>query len=614
MNGESLFGRLRSHPLLTLAIAGTLLLLVAHVASYWFLTDDAFISFRYAHNLSRGDGLVFNPGGERVEGYTNFLWVLILAALDAVGLAPERAANPLGLLATVALWASLLWYILAFDPPLRRKWLVIVPLALFGMTRSIAVWSSSGLETRLFGFLIVAGILRLLLEVRESLADPPSRRWPVSAALLALATLTRPSGLLISACVFSAAALARLGRRRLSLPREALWGLVYSLPVAAHLLFRWLYYGALLPNTFYAKVDPGGWWKMGWVYLFVFVLEYAAYLWLPWLAAAVFHHRKQGTSYVPLIVGAAILPHALFIIRIGGDHFEFRPFDFYFPLLLLMIFDGLKVLPARRGASFVALAAVVLMAGGIVELPYQSHRQAPDRYISGFPGADWALAAGGADYMNPRRDPVYRWPLLRNVGAAYASGLRVLSRHLVGIRQEEHAAFCKVVTPCGRKLGQLIADGVLPADIYIAMDSVGAIPYFSGARTLDRLGLTDARVAREGPKKDGSRAMAHDRYASLRYAFERGVDIWSVDNVRPIIRFDDPVFAPVMERAFRSRIPVYWADVGEGYFLVAIFPQGAQAAQRRMPRLRFYTARDRGALERALLAYRSPAAAEASPG
>lgn len=46
----------------------------------WFLTDDAFISFRYARNLVEGHGLVYDLG-EYVEGYSNFLWVLELAAL-----------------------------------------------------------------------------------------------------------------------------------------------------------------------------------------------------------------------------------------------------------------------------------------------------------------------------------------------------------------------------------------------------------------------------------------------------------------------------------------------------------------------------------------------------
>ena len=58
----------------------------------WFLSDDAFISFRYVRNLLEGHGLVFNPG-EYVEGYSNFLWILELAAIWGIwGVRPEHAA------------------------------------------------------------------------------------------------------------------------------------------------------------------------------------------------------------------------------------------------------------------------------------------------------------------------------------------------------------------------------------------------------------------------------------------------------------------------------------------------------------------------------------------
>src|SRR5688572_25266220 len=66
---------------LVLGSLATTFLLGAHAWAYRFLTDDAFISFRYARNLARGAGLVFNPGEAPVEGYTNFLWVLLLAGL-----------------------------------------------------------------------------------------------------------------------------------------------------------------------------------------------------------------------------------------------------------------------------------------------------------------------------------------------------------------------------------------------------------------------------------------------------------------------------------------------------------------------------------------------------
>lgn len=42
-----------------------------------WISDDAFISLRYAKNFADGKGLVFNEG-EFVEGYTNFFWTILL--------------------------------------------------------------------------------------------------------------------------------------------------------------------------------------------------------------------------------------------------------------------------------------------------------------------------------------------------------------------------------------------------------------------------------------------------------------------------------------------------------------------------------------------------------
>src|SRR5262249_17069495 len=130
-----------------LALAASLALLLAHAWSYRFLTDDAFISFRYARNLSHGAGLVFNPGGDRVEGYSNFLWVVLLAAADKVGVRPEIAATAFSLAATVALWATILWFALRLLPPSASRAWALLPLLLLAATRSVAVWSTGGLET-----------------------------------------------------------------------------------------------------------------------------------------------------------------------------------------------------------------------------------------------------------------------------------------------------------------------------------------------------------------------------------------------------------------------------------------------------------------------------------
>jgi hypothetical protein len=70
-----------------------------HARIYWAWTeDDAFITFRYARNLASGHGFVFNPG-ERVEGYSNFVWVLLMAAVERSGNNPERLSKIIGLAA-----------------------------------------------------------------------------------------------------------------------------------------------------------------------------------------------------------------------------------------------------------------------------------------------------------------------------------------------------------------------------------------------------------------------------------------------------------------------------------------------------------------------------------
>ena len=141
----------------------------------WFLCDDAFISFRYARNLLEGHGLVFNPG-EYVEGYTNFLWVLELAALWGVmGIPPERAAPWLSVACTVGVVAALgVW--LARVPGVRQRWLVAwMAFGLLCTSATFAVWTSGGgLETRQFTLLIVVAVVCLtrLLQFDRIFREP----------------------------------------------------------------------------------------------------------------------------------------------------------------------------------------------------------------------------------------------------------------------------------------------------------------------------------------------------------------------------------------------------------------------------------------------------------
>jgi arabinofuranosyltransferase len=579
---------LRGERWLRLGFAAALVLLVGHALFYRFLCDDAFISFRYAHNLATGQGLVFNPGFERVEGYSNFLWVVVLAALDAAGAKPEHVAPVLSILLTIVLWALVARASMRWIPSGPWRFVILLPCAWMALTRSVAVWSTSGLETRLFEVLVIAGVFRLIDDVAE-VPERPARKLPWGAFFLALAALTRPDGMLVGGCAMGAAAAWLAMRRRLRIADVAAHALVFGGIVGAHLVFRHVYYGDWVPNTYYAKVGGRSWWDMGAAYLACFAIEYAAWLWVPLLFTGVRGFVKDSRAEIPLLAAAVVLPHVLYVASIGGDHFEFRPLDLYFPFVFVLMARGAAALHAGvLGRVGVALYAVAVTLG-LVAIPWQSHRQFTSEYNVGFPGLG-ATRGERVSFLDPSRDPVYRWPGLRRLASAHRSLLRGMTSRLVGVRQEEHALFLGSVVPEGRRLRALVAAGVLPQDTHVAMSAVGAIPYYSGLRVLDRLGLTDRIVAKLAPGE--LRIMAHDRHATLDYAAASGVDFWTEHPVHLLTRVDDDNLVWRLTEARATGEPVYFADLGNGDVLVARLPQGIDKTAPRFPKLALKAAAD----------------------
>ena len=336
----------------------------------WFLTDDAFISFRYARNLLEGHGLVFNVG-ERVEGYSNFLWTVELAAIWGIfGVRPEHAAPWLSVAFTAGTIAALLWWTLRTPGLPYRRLTAWIALGLVCSSATFAVWTSGGgLETRQFTFFIVLAVVCLALYSRN--------RWGLLAASLSLAAaaLTRPEGPLIAAICFGWYAVQSMADARQLRPdwRSIDWrGMAYliapcAILIAAHFLLRYAYYGEWLPNTYYAKhIRP--WYESGYRYFSAAAVETGLYLLLP-LAWVGLRQRWQecrdGTFALALLL---IGVHIIYVMRIGGDHFEWRPLDFYWPLLALPAAMGLVSL-----GSWIAGAMQTIVRGGYFPI-YQSGR------------------------------------------------------------------------------------------------------------------------------------------------------------------------------------------------------------------------------------------------
>ncbi|HEU5011047.1 MAG TPA: hypothetical protein VFT66_00795, partial [Roseiflexaceae bacterium] len=183
-----------------------------------WMTDDAIISFRYAENLVAGNGLVYNVG-ERVEGYTNFLWTMLAALLLWLGGDPVWWAYVSGVVLALAILLLTYWLARWLLSP---AWALVA--ALFVATsQSLLIYTArgAGLETGLFTLLVLAGSALVIKEEgrrkkeelgaqsaerRAMVAPHPLTRSPAHpltfgliGLIFALATLTRPEGALVMA-------------------------------------------------------------------------------------------------------------------------------------------------------------------------------------------------------------------------------------------------------------------------------------------------------------------------------------------------------------------------------------------------------------------------------
>jgi arabinofuranosyltransferase len=245
-----------------LAIVGLTVMLAAYLAHAWhfrhYINDDAFITFRYSRFLAMGRGPYFNVG-ERVEGYSNPLLMLLMVPVIAWG--GEHAALPgakvigvaCGALSMVAAFALCL--ILQRREPRRAAvWMgACLAAGLIAVSPSYAFNSMSGLETTLFGLSVTAGVLLGTIAAQQG-------RWRGAGLAFACAVLSRPEGVLIVAVFWCAQAISAIATRTLRAIKAQLVidAAIVSAVFGAQLVFRRMAYGEWLPMTYFAK--SGGFW------------------------------------------------------------------------------------------------------------------------------------------------------------------------------------------------------------------------------------------------------------------------------------------------------------------------------------------------------------------
>jgi hypothetical protein len=428
---------------------------VGFAGVFWpsWLSDDALISFHYAQNFAAGHGVVYNIG-ERVEGYTNFLWTVLFAGIIAVGGDPIAWSYIVG--AALALALSLLTYRLGVY--LAGGGVGFLAALIVGTSQSVLLYTArgSGLETGLFALLVLAASGWYLAAQRHP------RRLFGAGLLFALAALTRPEGVFVFGLTgMHLLTVVWMQRprpwvphiRTLLVPLLAFAG-AFLLIFLPYFVWRFTYYGDLLPNTFYAKTGGGLRQIMrGMLYAAGFTLTLGGPLLLligwPWLR----NWREALASWRGYLL-PLVLAYTAYIVAVGGDHF--RGERFFVPLL-----PWIALLLADAGRQLFAA------------LP--QHQRMRSRVLT-------ALLIGmGATAALVRTAPLD-----------------------VTIRGLDESVWI------WRDIGWWVADHGAP-DASLAAEGAGAPAFFSRRTTIDLLGLTDRHIARVSISDMGTGVAGHEK-------------------------------------------------------------------------------------------------------
>ncbi len=354
---------------------------------YSFVQDDAYISFRYAANFIDGQGLVYNQG-ERVEGYTNFLWVVgLIFFKKLLGLDYVLSARIFGVGFGAGLFALIAF--LAFRDD-REKPItpVLYSLILMLSCAAIPYWSISGLETSAYAFMILAALTSELYKPR------------LTAVFLVAATLLRPDGAVAWAIIFI--------HRIISDRRGAIeLTVIYALLLAPFTFFKLFYYGSLLPNTFYAKSGLGlNYIASGWEYAVHFFRTVGVYglILVPIALMAPLLWRKYRLLYL------FIVTYTAYIIFVGGDVLKvYRFFLPIIPILFFLLMASLQVLvekimrkfSAKGGYKWMIVAPLIVIFAAASQLLARKHVNTFLANERGFTSKMQFAASMMKQYMGP---------------------------------------------------------------------------------------------------------------------------------------------------------------------------------------------------------------------
>ncbi len=359
-------------PVLALLYSLTLAIIILYLNSD-FYHDDAYITLRYARNFIAGSGIVWNPG-EYVQGYTNFLHLILISFISKFDVNLVLASRIVGMTALVSLCGVLLLIRSDCD-----RSLYYLPLILVMTSTPFLVWSIGGLEGTLFSLLVTSGCLLFIMDLGLGISH---WRYALSGICFGLSFLTRPDGIVFIAVSFIWLLLQRNTKKRDIIA----FTITIAIILLPYIVWQIWYYGDIVPNTFYAKAGAFSYPRL--LSGVRYIVNYAIcppFLPLFFFASFIYLLVTRKWDLKIAYLTLSILAYTIFIVFVGGDHMQaFRFLLPLIPLMSIMITMTLSFFTLQRGRltiNSITIATLLLVGFQLVNGKLNPRREDSASFI-----------------------------------------------------------------------------------------------------------------------------------------------------------------------------------------------------------------------------------------
>lgn len=455
--------------------------------------DDIYITLRYVENFLAGNGLVYNIG-ERVEGYTDFLWAMILALFQWLKFDPADTANTIGLFSFAAILILFGRISLLLNKTFKFKFYLPFSLIALSLNYDFGIWATSGLETAFYAMLLLCAFYIYFFSARER-----KKRLLFSGLLLCLSLMTRPDAMLFvlfaNGILFLRNLVLRLKFKEL-LIEQLLFASSTILIYLPYFLWRYNYYGFIFPNTYYDKLGYEVFFEKGFFYLWLYAkchfTSLLFFLFIPVVfkslistkesiskkMSAIFMNRELSAFMVAVF--AVLVYLILFVAKVGGDFMYAR---FVIPCVPFIYFA----------------------------IEYSANTVVSKKYVNAFFVVVLLLS--------------FQETSIRKSMFMKEKDGKMSSEEIQGVTDERYVYKYQYVLDQDKKIGKLIQPYFKDLDAKILVRGGQAcFAYYGKFKYCQEYhGLTDTLIAHSVLKERGGK-IGHEKHATVEYLEQKGVN------------------------------------------------------------------------------------------